>query len=70
MPETPLDTTTRYRLLCLLEQNPGASQREVTRELGISLGKTSYCIRALADRGSVKWSTSGSAATVWPTSKN
>ena len=32
----------RYRLLKLLEPNPRLSQREVAKELGISLGKVNY----------------------------
>ena len=44
----------RYRLLKLLGPNPHLSQREVARELGISLGKVNYCLRALVNRGWVK----------------
>ena len=44
----------RYRLLKLLEPNPALSQREVARELGISLGKVNYCLRALVDKGWIK----------------
>lgn len=44
----------RYRLLKLLEGNPEFSQREVARELGISLGKVNYCLRALVERGLIK----------------
>ena len=44
----------RYRLLKLLEPNPQLSQRDVAQELGISLGKVNYCLRALADRGWIK----------------
>ncbi|WP_067563846.1 MarR family EPS-associated transcriptional regulator [Halofilum ochraceum] len=54
MPSNPLDTETRYRLLRLLEQNPELSQRELAAELGISLGKANYCLRALIDRGWIK----------------
>ena len=45
---------TRYDLIRLLEANPEMSQREVARELGISLGKTNYCLRALIQRGLIK----------------
>jgi EPS-associated MarR family transcriptional regulator len=38
----------------LLEANPGMSQRDLARELGISLGKVNYCVRALIRRGWVK----------------
>ena len=44
----------RYKLLKLLEPNPQLSQREVARELGISLGKVNYCMKALMARGWVK----------------
>lgn len=49
-----LDTATRYRLLKLLEARPEVSQRELARELGVSLGKVNYCLRALVDKGWVK----------------
>lgn len=38
----------------LLEAKPGLSQRDVARELGISLGKVNYCLRALIKKGWVK----------------
>lgn len=44
----------RYRLLKYLESRPGVSQRELARELGVSLGKINYCLRALVERGWVK----------------
>lgn len=44
----------RYRILKLLEANPQASQREIARTLGISLGKVNYCLKALIERGWVK----------------
>lgn len=51
---TVLDTATRYRLLKRLEANPGLSQRALARELGVSLGKVNYCLRALMDKGLIK----------------
>lgn len=44
----------RYKLLKILEINPDISQRELSNELGISLGKVNYCIRALTEKGLVK----------------
>jgi MarR family transcriptional regulator, temperature-dependent positive regulator of motility len=44
----------RYRLLKCLAERPGISQRELARELGISIGKTNYCLRALIDKGWLK----------------
>ena len=43
-----------YKLLKLLEQNPHASQREIAAELGVSLGKVNYCLKALIDKGHIK----------------
>jgi len=43
------------RLLSLLEQNPAWTQRQLAGALGVSLGKTNYCVRALRDKGLVKW---------------
>ena len=39
------------KILKLLEENPNLTQREVAEELGVSLGKTHYLIRALIDKG-------------------
>ena len=49
-----LSEEVRFRLFRLLEANPRASQRELARELGISLGKVNYCIKALMEMGLVK----------------
>ena len=45
---------TRYRLIRLLEANPKISQRDMARELGMSLGKANYCLRALTQKGLIK----------------
>lgn len=49
-----LDDNARYRLLTLLDENPELTQRELAEEMGISLGKTNYCLKALVDKGMVK----------------
>jgi EPS-associated MarR family transcriptional regulator len=49
-----LDEETRYRLLKLLDANPELSQRQLAEALGVSVGKTNYCLRALLDKGLVK----------------
>lgn len=49
-----LSDETRLRLMRLFETNPNATQREVARALGISLGKVNYCMRALIQRGQLK----------------
>jgi EPS-associated MarR family transcriptional regulator len=49
-----LDDQTRYRLLKLLELNPEVSQRRLAEELGVSVGKVNFCLRALLDKGLLK----------------
>lgn len=44
----------RYKILKRLETNPEISQRELAQELGISLGKANYCLRALVQKGLLK----------------
>ncbi|MDF1584437.1 MAG: MarR family EPS-associated transcriptional regulator [Methyloprofundus sp.] len=44
----------RYKILKLLEENPEISQRELAKTLGISLGKTNYCLKALIEVGILK----------------
>lgn len=44
----------QYKLLRLIEVNPQMSQREVARELGMSLGKVNYCLQALMRKGWIK----------------
>ena len=45
-----------FRVLKLLQDDPGLSQRELARVLGVSNGKLHYCLRALIDKGLVKLS--------------
>ena len=44
----------RFRVLRLLQARPELTQREIARELGVSLGGVNYCLRALVDKGLVK----------------
>ena len=44
----------RYKILKLVEENPEISQRELARQLGISLGKTNFCLKALIEKGLLK----------------
>jgi len=44
----------RYSLLKLLSNAPHLTQREMAGKMGISLGKTNYCLSQLADKGLVK----------------
>lgn len=49
-----LDESTHYTLLKTLEENPGLSQRDLAKKLGISLGKVNYCLNALVEKGLLK----------------
>ena len=42
------------RVLRLLDASPRLTQREIAREMGVSLGKANYCLRALIGKGFVK----------------
>lgn len=44
----------RYKILKLVEANPEISQRELARQLGISLGKVNFCLKALIEKGLLK----------------
>ena len=49
-----LSNEVRYRLMRLVAARPELSQRELARELGISLGKLNFCLRALVSKGLIK----------------
>lgn len=49
-----LDDNTHYSLLKTLEENPGLSQRDLAKRLGVSLGKINFCLNALIEKGSLK----------------
>jgi len=54
MPDSQLHEEDHLRVLRLLAAQPEVSQRELAKALGISLGKTNYCLRALLAKGFVK----------------
>ena len=41
-------------LLIKIKNKPKSSQRQLAEDLGISLGKLNYCLKALKDKGFVK----------------
>jgi EPS-associated MarR family transcriptional regulator len=53
-PSLSVHEDTHFRVLRVLETNPSITQRELADELGVSLGKANYCLRALLDKGWVK----------------
>ena len=44
-----------YKLLKLIEAEPHLSQRDIAQKMGVSLGKTNYCLKALVDKGFIKF---------------
>ncbi len=50
----PLPEETSYRLMKVIEANPEVSQRQLAREMGISLGKVNYCLNGLIEKGLIK----------------
>ena len=48
------DDAIRYHLLKLVSERPEITQRELAAAMGISLGKTNFCLNALIEKGIVK----------------
>ena len=51
---TPETQETHLKVLRYIEANPEVTQRELALQLGISLGKANYCLKALIDKGLIK----------------
>jgi EPS-associated MarR family transcriptional regulator len=45
---------TNYGLLKILAENPTLSQRDLAKQLGLSLGKVNFCLNALIRQGCIK----------------
>jgi len=43
-----------FNVLRKVEKNPESTQRELAEQLGFSLGKLNYCLKALQSKGFVK----------------
>lgn len=44
----------QHKFFKVIAQNPNVNQRELSQNLGISLGKANYCLKALIAKGWVK----------------
>ena len=44
----------QLHILRKVEKKPNSTQRELAKELGFSLGKFNYCIKALQQKGFIK----------------
>jgi EPS-associated MarR family transcriptional regulator len=49
-----MTTETHLKILKYIESNPHISQRKLAEELGVSVGKVNYCLKALIGKGLVK----------------
>ena len=49
-----IDQELEYRALKILERQPDLTQRQLSIELGVSLGKTNYILKSLIDVGWIK----------------
>ena len=45
---------TDLKILSNIEVNPNLTQRQIAKDLGVSLGKTNYLIKALLNKGYLK----------------
>ena len=43
-----------FNVLRKIQKNPNLTQREFAKELGFSLGKLNYCLKALKEKGLIK----------------
>ena len=48
------DNQDQFNLLRQINNKPKSSQRKLAKNLGFSLGKLNYCLKALKDKGLVK----------------
>jgi|TARA_B100001059_G_C17486461_1_gene404226 EPS-associated MarR family transcriptional regulator len=46
--------TDKFNILRAIGNKPGKSQRELSKDLDLSLGKINYCIKALREKGLIK----------------
>ena len=48
------DNLDHFEVLRKIKSKPNSSQRELANELGFSLGKLNYCLKALKEKGLIK----------------
>jgi EPS-associated MarR family transcriptional regulator len=54
MKKTNLKEDIHFRILHIIEENPEISQRDLSKKLGISLGRINFIIKALVEIGHIK----------------
>ena len=45
--KTKIEEETYYKIMRVLEETPGLTQRELAQKLDLSLGRLNYCLNAL-----------------------
>ena len=48
------NNTDQFNILRKIKSKPNYTQRELANELGFSLGKLNYCLKALKEKGLIK----------------
>ena len=48
------DKKDHFEILRKIQKKPSSNQREMAQELGFSLGKLNYCLKALQEKGLIK----------------
>jgi EPS-associated MarR family transcriptional regulator len=54
MEKSKIITEDQLDLMHLIQENKEASQRQIAKSTGFSLGKVNYCLKALIDIGFIK----------------
>ena len=49
-----LQEDTYFRVMRILQENPDLTQRELAKQLGVSVSGLNYCLKALTEKGLVK----------------
>jgi EPS-associated MarR family transcriptional regulator len=53
-PHTQHQLNIQFQLLQLLAENPRMSQRDLSRKMGVALGRVNYCLTGLKEKGFIK----------------
>ena len=48
-----MDEEIKYKILSILKDDPNLTQRDMMQQTGVSLGKVTYCVSALVEKGQI-----------------
>ena len=48
------DNSDKFEILRQIVKKPDTTQRDIARDLNLSLGKVNYCVKALKEKGFIK----------------